>query len=305
MMWTSNVAEVSPLWRSKTLRRLSFACFLPVVLLGALASCRHAQESQHVIGHGIVVSVAEKTIRIEHEEIPGLNPAATTDFEVQDTRLLRGLQPEDEVEFTLEHHADRWRITALSPVENPEPQQEIATDDDSSPGVPIETAETEFTPHPAFDFTLTDQDGQSLTLSQLRGKVVVLDFIFTTCPGPCPLLSRTFSQLQTKLGERLGKEVMLLSVTIDPRRDTPDILKEYAKRYEANLDGWKFLTGATPNIVMATTAFGADYQANQDGIVTHRLRTCIIDRTGAIVKEFGGTSHTADDLLTEVNKLLS
>ncbi len=263
-----------------------------------------SQEQQLFTAHGVVIAVSDKTVRIEHEDIPGFKPSATTDFGVKDVGLLQGLQPEDEVEFTLEHVSDQWVIAALAPVGEPMDSQEI-TDDDSSQGAPAETAEAEFTPYPALDFTLTDQDGQPFTLSQLRGKVVLLDFIFTQCPGPCPLLSLTFSQLQKKLGEHLGKDVTLLSVTIDPRHDTPEVLKDYAKRYEADLSGWKFLTGGARDIVVTATAFGADYQASLEGIVTHRLRTCVIDRAGTVVKEFGGTTHTANDLFMEVNKLLS
>jgi protein SCO1/2 len=149
---------------------------------------------------------------------------------------------------------------------------------------------------------MTDQDGQPFTLSQLRGKFVVLDFIFTRCPGPCPLLSLKFSQLQNKLGERFGTKVMLLSVSIDPRHDTPAVLKEYAQRYSANLAGWKFLVGSTRDTIMTASAFGADYEANQDGIVDHRLVTCVIDHKGMVVKEFSGTNYTVDELLAAINE---
>jgi protein SCO1/2 len=95
---------------------------------------------------------------------------------------------------------------------------------------------------------------------------------------------------------------MLLSVTIDPRHDTPEMLKEYARRYQANLSGWKFLTGSTKDIVLTTTAYGAEYQANQDGIVDHRLLTCLIDREGNVVQEFTGTNYTVDDLLKAIER---
>ena len=138
-----------------------------------------------------------------------------------------------------------------------------------------------------------------------RGKIVVLDFIFTRCPGPCPLLSLKFSQLQQKLGDRLGKDVMLLSVSIDPRHDTPAVLKEYAQRYSANLAGWKFLVGSTRDTLMTASAFGADYESNQDGIVDHRLVTCVIDREGIVVKEFSGTNYTVEELMTGIEQVES
>jgi protein SCO1/2 len=109
--------------------------------------------------------------------------------------------------------------------------------------------------------------------------------------------------LQERLGERLGKEVMLLSVTIDPRRDTPEVLKSYAQRYQANLTGWKFLTGSTRDILLVAAAYGADYQAGLEGVIDHRLLTCLIDRNGVVVKEFSGANHTVEDLLTAIDQL--
>ena len=128
------------------------------------------------------------------------------------------------------------------------------------------------------------------------------DFIFTRCPGPCPLLSLKFSQLQQKLDGRLGKDVVLLSISIDPRHDTPEVLKEYAQRYSANLTGWKFLVGNTRETIMTASAFGADYEANQDGIIDQRPVTCIINREGFVVKEFSGTNYTVDEVIVEIEK---
>jgi protein SCO1/2 len=98
---------------------------------------------------------------------------------------------------------------------------------------------------------------------------------------------------------------MLLSVTIDPRRDTPEVLKDYAERYQANLTGWKFLTGTTRDIIMVASAYGADYQAGTEGVIDHRLLTCVIDREGTVVKEFAGVNHTIDDFMAEIERLLA
>jgi protein SCO1/2 len=174
--------------------------------------------------------------------------------------------------------------------------------DTAKAGDQQEVSPSTFEPFPASDFTLTDQDGQPFTLSSLQGKVVLIDFIFTSCPGPCPLLSLKFSQLQQRLGERLGKDVMLLSVTIDPKRDTPAVLKDYAQRYQANLQGWKFLTGSTRDIIITATTYGADYQAGAEGIIDHRLVTCLIDRTGMVVQEFAGTNYSVEDLMAAIER---
>jgi protein SCO1/2 len=279
--------------------------------LFTLASCQSQPEKQVFSARGVVKSVVAngKGVRIAHDDIPGFMQAMTMDFEVKDPALLSGVQPEDAITFTIEKTPESLYITALdriSPL-----QEETAATEPASTESPNEeeaasdTAEVEFAPYPAANFTLTDQDGQPFSLASAHGKVVLLDFIFTRCPGPCPLLSLKFSQLQKQLGDRLGKDVMLLSVTIDPRHDTPEVLRDYAKRYEANLSGWKFLSGSTRDTILTATAFGAEYQASMDGIVDHRLITCVIDQDGIVVKEFTGTNYTVEDLAAAINRLLS
>jgi protein SCO1/2 len=236
-------------------------------------------------------------------------PAMTMEFTVKDPALMTGVHPGDEVNFTLEQTpeslylvklerlAGSGHVSAPPEMEKPEPADTVVWE--------VAESVADFVPFAAVDFTLTDQDGQSLTLSSLRGKVVLIDFIFTSCPGPCPILSLKFSRLQQRLGQHVGKDVMLLSITIDPRRDTPEALKAYAGRYQANLRGWKFLTGPTRDIIMVAAAYGADYQAGTEGVIDHRLLTCIVDRTGTVVKEFPGVNHTVEDLMAEVERLLA
>jgi protein SCO1/2 len=104
--------------------------------------------------------------------------------------------------------------------------------------------------HPYFsDTTLVDQEGREVRFYSdlVHGKIVVMDFIYTRCVGPCPILSSTFAKLQARLGDRLGKDVFLLSFSVDPGYDTPERLKEYADRFRAR-PGWSFLTGSRANV---------------------------------------------------------
>jgi protein SCO1/2 len=264
---------------------------IPLALLAF--ACQQAQERRYNFS-GTVVSVAPERheVTISHEAIPGYMDAMTMPFSLREEWPYKVLNAGDHVQAVLVVQGDRSWLEELS----------ITRSTAETEARPLAETQSEFSPYPAADFTMTDQDGHPFTFSQLRGKIVVLDFIFTRCPGPCPLLSLKFSQLQQKLGTRLGKEVMLLSVSIDPRHDTPTILKEYAQRYSANLAGWKFLVGSTGDTIMTASAFGADYEANQDGVVDHRLVTCVIDREGIVVKEFSGTNYTVDELLAEIEK---
>ncbi len=111
---------------------------------------------------------------------------------------------------------------------------------------------------------LTDQDGKALRFASeaLGGRLVAINFIYTTCTTVCPLQSALFAGVQKQLGDRLGKDVVLVSVTVDPLRDTPPVLKQFASRYHAG-PGWEFLTGGTPAVEEVLRAFGV-YSANFD-----------------------------------------
>jgi len=96
------------------------------------------------------------------------------------------------------------------------------------------------------DFTLTNQNGQAVSLADLRGKVWVADIIFTRCAGPCPQMTRQMAELQAALPA--DSPVQLVTLTTDPGFDTPPVLNQYARQFGANLDRWTFLTGTKREI---------------------------------------------------------
>ena len=91
------------------------------------------------------------------------------------------------------------------------------------------------------DFRLTDQNGNEFGKQDMYGKVWVADFIFTTCAGPCPVMSSQFTELQSRFEN--ASDLNLLSISVNPEYDTPEILREYGERYGADYDKWHFLTG--------------------------------------------------------------
>ena len=96
------------------------------------------------------------------------------------------------------------------------------------------------------EFQLTDQDGDHFSRKDLMGKVWVADFIFTTCAGPCPVMSGQFTELQSRFAN--ASDFRLLSISVNPDYDTPEILKEYGDRYGADHTRWRFLTGEKERI---------------------------------------------------------
>lgn len=162
------------------------------------------------------------------------------------------------------------------------------------------------------DFVLTERSGRSVSRADFEGEVWVADFIFTTCAGPCPLMSRHMARLQDRLGER---KVRLVSFTVDPERDTPEILAEYAKRYGADPDRWLFLTGEKQALydmirkgfllAIDDGSLSADGKPGP-GIITHSVKFVLIDGAGRIRGYYSGEeADVAEKILPGIDRLLA
>lgn len=135
---------------------------------------------------------------------------------------------------------------------------------------------------------LTDQGGHPFTSEALRGKVWIVDFMFTSCQSQCPVLTDDMAKLQRRL-RRYGSALQLVSVTVDPHVDTPDVLTTYAEQHHADLGNWHFLTGKADDIVRVETdgfklARGRrtprDDAAGYD--ITHSHYLVLVDKRGTI-----------------------
>lgn len=146
------------------------------------------------------------------------------------------------------------------------------------------------------DVELIDQNGKKLRFYSdvLKGKTVVVNVLFTTCTNVCPPISRNLERIQEALGERVGKDVSLVSISVDPVNDTPAKLKEYAEKFRAG-PGWSFLTGKKENVDWAL------YKLGQYVEEKNQHKTVIIvgnEATGLWKKAFGLAS--AEDLIALV-----
>jgi len=132
------------------------------------------------------------------------------------------------------------------------------------------------------EFVLLNQDGKNFGSAQLRGKIWIADFIYTTCPGPCPMISSRMSELQKPLEKT---DVHLVSFSVDPAKDTPQVLRGYAERLQAEPGRWDFLTGpqsAIYNLSRNGFKLAVSDSGDEKGIPVHSTRMILVDRHGAI-----------------------
>ena len=130
------------------------------------------------------------------------------------------------------------------------------------------------------EFSLTDQNGQVVTRDDLRGHIWIADFIFTRCKGPCPLMTARMLEMQKALVKT--PEVKLVSVTVDPDHDTPEVLKTYAEANFADPERWKFLTGDKAMIEKLVTEGFMQHLAEENGEPVHGTMFLIVDGNGMV-----------------------
>jgi len=151
------------------------------------------------------------------------------------------------------------------------------------------------------DVLLVNQNGEKMRFYSdlLRGKVVIINSFFATCPGSCLPMSRNLEKIQTALGDRLGKDVYIISISVDPAVDTPASLKEYAKKLHAR-PGWFFLTGNKPDVDFALKKIGHFVDAREDHVNVFIVGN---ERTGLWKKAFGLAS--GDELIKVVESVVN
>jgi protein SCO1/2 len=157
---------------------------------------------------------------------------------------------------------------------------------------------------PAPEFTLTSQDGAQVALADLRGKVVAVTFIYTLCGTTCPVLTPMMSFVQDQLGPDFGKRIAFVSITVDPERDTPEVLKEYGQAFGANLAGWAFLTGDPDAIRDVRRRYGVFAAKMADGGLDHTFLTSIIDPHGILRVQYIGVRFDPDEFRHDLLSLL-
>ena len=159
------------------------------------------------------------------------------------------------------------------------------------------------------DVTLQDADGRSVRLRDFRGKVVVLLFIYTNCPDVCPLHTDRIAEIQEMVNQTPMRDlVQFVTITSDPKRDTPDVMREYGAAHDLDLVNWTFLTSG-PDRPTATRdlieTFGHKFTEADGGYQVHGVVTHVIDREGRWRANFHGLRFEPTNLVLFINALVN
>lgn len=284
------------------MRRSVRLAVVSALALGAwllVAPAQGAGTRYAVRGLVVRVDVAARTLVVSHDRIPGLMDAMTMPFEVADPRELQGVEPGAVIEFTLVVEpraalATGVRVRRYQPVE----QDPLAARRLALLKRAMGTAVTPLTVGQRVpDVPLVDQAGTGVRLSAFEGRVVALNFVYTRCTLPqfCLRIANNFGVLQRRFARVMGRDLVLVTVTFDPERDTPAVLARYAAGLRADLRTWHFLTGAAPDVRRICGYFGVEAFADE-GLMNHSLHTAVLDRRGRLVANLEGNQFTPEQL---------
>lgn len=251
-----------------------------------LSGCATRHQARGVV---LRIDPDAKTMTVSHDAVPGFMDAMVMPFELRDAADVRDVVPGDRIAFRITTRKGQTRIDRVQMLSAGLPA--VASSADPAQARAVTVGE------PVPDFTLASHHGDSLSLSSLRGKAVAVAFIYTRCPLPdyCPRLMTNFRAVKQRFAERMGRDLILLTVTFDPQFDTVETLTTYSRRYGADVDGWHFLTGSRADIGRVCELFGVEFWP-EEGLITHTLRTAVIDRDGRLAATLEGKDYSGKQL---------
>jgi protein SCO1/2 len=237
---------------------------------------------------------------IEHEEIPGYMPAMTMTFTAKDTVKTKDFSINEAINFTYYVKPDQSYIDNIShlPDTAVNPAGFIA----EQPELELLSGERVRTEGETISaVTLNNQNNDSVTLPVSSRRYTLFTFIYTRCPIPdfCPLMSKRFNEIHKRLNE-IEPDLLLVSVSFDTKYDTPNVLKDYGRRYTDSFKDWQFVSGSPEQVGRLSSELGVVTQTESNQII-HNLRTVLISDSGRILKIWRGNEWTANDVILYMN----
>jgi len=284
------------------MQRILLANCVALALLSCGRSSNSDERADHYDTRGVVrgFSPDRSTIEIQHENIPDFMPSMTMPFVTRDPKQIADLRTGDAISFRMAVTKKDFWIENVKKIRREDVN--VAEPKRTSPVSADRDARlTEGDKMPPF--TLTNQNGERISLDTFHGNSLVLTFVFTRCPVPnfCPRMSNNFGELQETIKSSTGTlaNARLLSVTLDPAYDTPKVLSDYAGFHHADSKIWNFATGDEKAIDSLTRAFSV-YRQNEGGTISHGLATALINKEGRIDKIWRGNAWTPAEIIKEI-----
>jgi protein SCO1 len=265
---------------------------------------------------GVVKRVEQQLehVTIQHEAIPGFMDAMRMRFAYKDKSLLETLRPGDHVEGTLRVErangaVQSYELRGLAVTKSA--PAGMAPDISKKTAILREQPRLLEIGDPVPDFTMTNQDGKAVKLSDLRGSVVAITFIYTRCPLPdfCPLMDKKFSELAQRISAfpDRAEKVRLISLSFDPEHDTPELLRKHAQVRGATPPLWSYAVASHAELAKIAGPLGLFYQPG-DSEIAHNLSTAIVDLEGKLARLEIGTDRNkwaTSDLQKTIYSLLT
>jgi len=281
------------------MRSLVPACLLSALLCIPLSGCGSSDKHYTLIGRVISKVPATRSVVVDHDEIPGFMAAMTMPYPVADGVDLSGIEPGDRIRADIDVKPDgQYSIDRIA-----------VTDSSHREKAPKETKQL-WPGQEIPDIELVNQDGQTLRLSEFRGKTLLLTFIYTRCPMPnfCPRLSSLFASVNRELAKNPKEygRTELLSVSIDPKYDTPPVLRKYGLAYLSDdakgFTHWQFTVPSPENLRKLADAFGLIY-VEEDNQISHTMSTVLIGPDGKLVKTWTVSDWTVAEAMSAIQQV--
>ncbi len=272
-----------------------------LLALFAAPAFLHGQDQHQATGIVLRVERTHHALVVSCNEIPGVMDAMEMAFTVRDVGQLKSIGAGTPIQFTMVRrgdvlYANDIRTTVAANLES-EPMQAGGLTSLQAALDPASGARVIPQGRHVPDFELIDQTGKHIRLSSFAGKVVLLTFGYSRCPNPdyCLRLSNNLAHVQARFSSRSPRDLVLLTIAIDPEHDRGETLRQYAAVWKANPANWHFLTGQLPEVKSVAAMFGMNFW-REEGLLTHSLHTVIIDRSGDLAANLEGNHFSVQQL---------
>lgn len=256
-------------------------------------------------GQILAVKLETNEVLVKHEDIPSFMPAMTMPYTVRDPSELKERLPGDLIKATLivekEGTPYLQQITKTGSAPLPE---------DARTTIPAAAGVSLLKPGDRLpDLPLIDQDDKPIAPAGFRGSAMAITFIYTRCPLAqfCPLMDRRFADVQkiAAADPSLAGKIKLLSISFDPAFDRSQVLRAHAQKLAADPAVWRFATADEAVVDRLAATFGVNVIREQDGTITHNLRTAIVDPGGRITQILDNNAWTAEELVRGLRDALA